>query len=84
MMGAVGTGKTHMAIALDVEACRRGMDVQFFRAADLRCISMKRIFSIILGGTIGTLVIGLITSQWLIGAMFCLTIAIIAPMLKNL
>ncbi|GAC43996.1 IS21-like element helper ATPase IstB, partial [Paenibacillus popilliae] len=35
MMGAVGTGKTPMAIALGVEACRRGMGVQFFRAAEL-------------------------------------------------
>jgi DNA replication protein DnaC len=35
MMGAVGTGKTHMATALGVEACRRGIPVQFYRAADL-------------------------------------------------
>ncbi|WP_274382343.1 ATP-binding protein [Paenibacillus paridis] len=35
LMGAVGTGKTHMATALGVEACRRGYAVQFFRATDL-------------------------------------------------
>ncbi|NMO95577.1 IS21-like element helper ATPase IstB [Paenibacillus lemnae] len=35
LMGAVGTGKTHMATALGVEACRRGQAVQFYRASDL-------------------------------------------------
>lgn len=35
MLGAVGTGKTHLAIALGVRACQRGHRVQFFRAADL-------------------------------------------------
>lgn len=35
LMGTVGTGKTHMAIALGVEACRRGLNVQFYRSADL-------------------------------------------------
>jgi DNA replication protein DnaC len=35
LMGAVGTGKTHMAIALGVEACQRGKAVQFYRASDL-------------------------------------------------
>jgi len=35
LMGAVGTGKTHMATALGVEACRRGKAVQFYRASDL-------------------------------------------------
>lgn len=35
LMGAVGTGKTHMATALGVEACRQGHAVQFFRASDL-------------------------------------------------
>lgn len=35
MLGTVGTGKTHLAIALGIEACRRGYSVQFFRAADL-------------------------------------------------
>lgn len=35
LMGGVGTGKTHMATALAVEACRRGMDVKFFRVSEL-------------------------------------------------
>lgn len=35
MLGAVGTGKTHLATALGVEACRQGMNVRFFRVAEL-------------------------------------------------
>lgn len=35
MLGAVGTGKTHLAIALGIEACRKGHAVRFFRVADL-------------------------------------------------
>jgi len=35
MLGAVGTGKTHLAISLGVEACRQGYGVRFFRVADL-------------------------------------------------
>ena len=35
LAGPVGTGKTHLAIALGVEATRRGHRVLFFRAADL-------------------------------------------------
>jgi len=35
LMGAVGTGKTHLAMAMGVEACRQGKRVRFFRAADL-------------------------------------------------
>lgn len=35
LMGAVGTGKTHMAIALGIDACRQGKTVKFYRAADL-------------------------------------------------
>lgn len=42
LMGAVGTGKTHMATALGVEACRRGMAVQFYRAADLVGLLQER------------------------------------------
>lgn len=33
--GPIGTGKTHVAIALGVEAARRGLRVMFTRAADL-------------------------------------------------
>lgn len=35
MLGAVGTGKTHLAIALGIEAARNGKLVRFFRVADL-------------------------------------------------
>src|SRR2546421_6612454 len=35
LAGPIGTGKTHLAIALGVEAARRRRRVQFVRAADL-------------------------------------------------
>jgi DNA replication protein DnaC len=35
LAGPVGTGKTHIAIALGVEACRQRRHVAFWRAADL-------------------------------------------------
>ena len=35
MYGNVGTGKTFLSIALDVEACRRGINTRFFRTAAL-------------------------------------------------
>lgn len=35
MMGGVGSGKTHMALALAVDACRRGIEVKFFRVSEL-------------------------------------------------
>lgn len=41
-MGAVGTGKTHMAIALGVEACRCGKGVQFYRASDLVSVLQEK------------------------------------------
>ena len=34
-MGAVGTGKTHLATALALKACQRGQSVRFFTAASL-------------------------------------------------
>ena len=34
-MGSVGTGKTHLAIALGLAACRLGHRVRFFTAANL-------------------------------------------------
>jgi len=34
-MGGVGTGKIHMATSLAVEACRRGIEVMFFRVSEL-------------------------------------------------
>ncbi len=42
LMGAVGTGKTHMATALGVEACRRGFGVQFYRASDLVAVLQEK------------------------------------------
>lgn len=35
LLGPVGTGKTHLAIALAIEAIRRGHSALFFRASDL-------------------------------------------------
>ena len=35
MYGNVGTGKTHLSIALGVEACKRGLEVRFFRTSAL-------------------------------------------------
>ncbi|MDK2836865.1 MAG: hypothetical protein PWP21_1642 [Thermosediminibacterales bacterium] len=35
LYGNVGTGKTHLATAIGVEACNRGMNVRFFRTAAL-------------------------------------------------
>ncbi|WP_127573277.1 IS21-like element helper ATPase IstB, partial [Paenibacillus xylaniclasticus] len=42
LMGAVGTGKTHMATALGVEACRRGKAVQFYRDSDLVAVLQEK------------------------------------------
>lgn len=35
MYGNVGTGKTHLSIALGVEACKKGLEVRFFRTTAL-------------------------------------------------
>lgn len=35
LMGNVGTGKTHMSIALGIEACQKGKRVKFYKACDL-------------------------------------------------
>ncbi len=35
MYGNVGTGKTHLSIALGVEACKKGLEVRFFRTSAL-------------------------------------------------
>ena len=35
MYGNVGTGKTHLSIALGVEACKKGIETRFFRTAAL-------------------------------------------------
>lgn len=33
--GNVGTGKTHLATAIGVEGCKKGLNVKFFRTAAL-------------------------------------------------
>lgn len=35
LMGNVGTGKTHMSIALGIDACQKGKSVKFYKACDL-------------------------------------------------
>ncbi|MDQ7862800.1 ATP-binding protein [Peribacillus frigoritolerans] len=35
LLGAPGTGKTHLATALGLKACEQGSDVRFYRVADL-------------------------------------------------
>jgi DNA replication protein DnaC len=35
MLGEVGTGKTHLATALGIEACKHGYEVRFFRVSEL-------------------------------------------------
>jgi DNA replication protein DnaC len=35
MYGNVGTGKSHLSIALGIEACKRGIETRFFRTAAL-------------------------------------------------
>jgi len=35
LYGNVGTGKTHLAIALGTAACRRGLSIGFYRTANL-------------------------------------------------
>lgn len=42
LMGAVGTGKAHMATALGVEACRRDKAVQFYLASDLVALLQEK------------------------------------------
>jgi|SRR5699024_2028111 len=35
LTGSPGTGKTHLGIAVGYEACRKGMEVKFYRVSDL-------------------------------------------------
>jgi DNA replication protein DnaC len=42
MLGECGTGKTHLAVAMGVEACRRGMKVRFYRVAELVSILQSK------------------------------------------
>lgn len=41
-MGAVGTGKTHLATAIAVKACQEGRRVRFFTAAELANVLLER------------------------------------------
>lgn len=41
-MGAVGTGKTHLATALALKACQEGRSVRFFTAASLANILLEK------------------------------------------
>ena len=41
-MGAVGTGKTHLATAIALKACQEGHRVRFFTAAELANILLER------------------------------------------
>lgn len=41
-MGAVGTGKTHLATAIGLEACKDGRHVRFFTAASLANILLEK------------------------------------------
>lgn len=51
LAGPIGTGKTHLAIALGIEAARQRRRVAFFRAADLVRISSRRATSASSGGS---------------------------------
>lgn len=42
MLGSVGTGKTHLAIATGLEACKDGRNVRFFRVSDLLSILLEK------------------------------------------
>lgn len=44
MYGNVGTGKSHLSIALGVEACKRDMEVRFFRTSALvnKLVELKK------------------------------------------
>ena len=41
-MGAVGTGKTHLATAIALKACQEGREVRFFTAASLANILLEK------------------------------------------
>jgi len=41
-MGAVGTGKSHLAAAIALEACKQGIQTRFFTAASLANILMEK------------------------------------------
>jgi len=41
LTGAPGTGKTHLATDLGLEACKKGLEVRFYRVSDLAEILEK-------------------------------------------
>ena len=54
-MGAVGTGKTHLATAIALKACQEGRRVRFFTAAELANILLERNTKGTLNSFLGTL-----------------------------
>lgn len=54
-MGAVGTGKTHLATALALKACQDGRKVRFFTAASLANLLMEKNSKNLLSHFMGTL-----------------------------
>ena len=54
-MGAVGTGKTHLATAIALKACQEGRHVRFFTAAELANILLERNAKGTLNNFLGTL-----------------------------
>lgn len=54
-MGAVGTGKTHLATAVALKACQQGRRVRFFTAASLANILLERNSKGTLNNFLGTL-----------------------------
>ena len=54
-MGAVGTGKTHLATALALKACQVGRKVRFFTAASLANLLMEKNSKNLLSHFMGTL-----------------------------
>ena len=55
LMGAVGTGKTHLATALALKACQEGRKVRFFTAASLANLLMEKNSKNLLSHFMGTL-----------------------------
>lgn len=54
-MGAVGTGKTHLATAIALKACQEGRHVRFFTATELANILLERNTKGTLNSFLGTL-----------------------------
>lgn len=54
-LGAVGTGKTHLATAIALKACRQGRHVRFFTAASLANILLEKNSRGTLNNFLGTL-----------------------------